>query len=282
MAFKVGEFRVIFDPQVGESEPWCMNDHCFIFGPDGLWHVFAITHPKPLDFFKDPGHNLLHATAPSLYGPWTKQKHAMTVDYDRYKEYLFWAPHVVKFSGGYRMFVCAGSKQHETYRIHSNTSQDLWNWERDPWNPLVEDGFDARDPMVIRDGSRWILYYTANSTPSGGYHVVKAMTSEDLEHWSSPEVVFTFPREGTFGGPTESPFVVQRNSGFYLFVCDGGTINVFRSPDPLHWDYSSHVGALEAHASEVVQDLDGSWHISHVGWEQGPLSLAPLTWLDEV
>jgi len=92
--------------------------------------------------------------------------------------------------------------------------------------------------------------------------------------------VFRHPKTGTFGGPTESPFVLRRGKSYYLFVCDGGTINVYLSTDPFHWDIKEHVGLIHAHASEIVRDLDGFWYISHAGWEQGGLSLARLIWHD--
>jgi beta-fructofuranosidase len=178
------------------------------------------------------------------------------------------------------MFVCVGNNQGHKYKIHVLTSKDLWHWERNAANPLLIDGFDARDPVVIHDGKKWILYYTATSTPEGGDHLVACVTSEDLLHWSNRRVVFTFPRKGTFGGPTESPFVVRRGDSYYLFVCDGGTINVFLSKDPFHWDYKNQVGTIYAHASEVVRDADGKWYISHAGWDRGGLSIAPLIWHD--
>jgi arabinan endo-1,5-alpha-L-arabinosidase len=61
---EAGKFTEVFDPQAGERDPWCINDHAIIRGPDGTWHVFGITHIiLPVDFFRDPGKNLLHATA---------------------------------------------------------------------------------------------------------------------------------------------------------------------------------------------------------------------------
>ena len=57
---EAGKFTEIFDPKAGERDPWCVNDHTFVRGPDGTWHVFAITHILPVDFFRDPGKNLLH------------------------------------------------------------------------------------------------------------------------------------------------------------------------------------------------------------------------------
>ena len=57
-----GEFTTFFTAE----EPWCVNDHTFIQGPDKTWHLFGITHPKPLSWEKDPGHQLAHATAKTL------------------------------------------------------------------------------------------------------------------------------------------------------------------------------------------------------------------------
>lgn len=71
-------FRRIFDPSLGESEPWYINDHCFIRAEDGLWHMFGITHEEPaapLDekFFS-------HATARDLWGPLRKLAPVMHAD----------------------------------------------------------------------------------------------------------------------------------------------------------------------------------------------------------
>jgi len=278
---EAGKFIEIFDPQAGERDPWCINDHTFVRGPDGTWHVFGITHILPVDFFRDPGKNLLHATAQRLtQAPWRKERFAVMADWAKHGEWLFWAPHVIRHNGLYHMFVCVGNSQGHQYKIHLLTSKDLWEWERSPANPLLTDGFDARDPMVLSAGGEWILYYTATSKPEGGNHVVAAVTSRDLLRWGNRRVVFTHPRTGTFGGPTESPFVLRRGASYYLFACDGGTINVFLSQDPFHWEIQNQVGTIHAHASEVVRDVDGQWYISHAGWERGGLSLAPLSWHD--
>jgi beta-fructofuranosidase len=178
------------------------------------------------------------------------------------------------------MFVCAGNDRGHRYKIHLLTSRDLWHWERSPSNPLLIDGFDARDPNVLPEGNRWILYYTATATPEGGNHIVASVSSQDLIHWGHRHVVLTHSQQGTFGGPTESPFVLRRGKSYYLFACDGGTINVYLSSNALHWEFNHQVGIIYAHASEIVRDTDGKWYISHAGWEHGGLSLAPLTWHD--
>ncbi|MEE3920308.1 hypothetical protein V2I01_25290 [Micromonospora sp. BRA006-A] len=72
---------------------------------------------------------------------------------------------------------------------------------------------------------------------------------------------------------------------WYLFVCCDGTdygaayrrTAVYRSRDPLRFDGAEKVTVLDAHAAEVV--VDGSnWYLTHAGWGQGGLWLAPLTW----
>ncbi|MGZ4718679.1 MAG: hypothetical protein ACXWB2_15150 [Acidimicrobiales bacterium] len=102
---------------------------------------------------------------------------------------------------------------------------------------------------------------------------------------------------GTFGGPTESPFVVERDGRWYLFIgpdwqrltatlAEDGRydpagylgIRVLASDDPLHSDLDGEVGFIASHASEVVTDTDGSTWISHCGWGQGGVFMAPLRW----
>jgi len=278
---QIGEFHPIYDPAVGEAEPWCINDHCFAKGPDGLWHLFAITHVKPFDFAKDPGRNLAHATARTLtQAGWTKQPFPLTIDPARYDEHLFWAPHIVKDGKTFHMFVCTGAASGHVYAIHHLTSEDLWHWTRLEVPPAVVDGFDARDPMVIRDGDRWLLYYTANDKPTGGHHIVACVQSHDLLSWTHRKVVFTHPQIGTFAGPTESPFVVRRGKLYYLFITDGGTVHVYRSHSATQWSPSEEVQSFAAHACEVVRDEQGHWFVSHVGWMNGGLSLASITWND--
>jgi hypothetical protein len=272
-----GEFKTFF----AAEEPWCVNDHTFVQGPDKSWHLFGITHPKPLDFFKDPGRRLAHATAQSLrQTPWLAQPPAVTADWEKYREYLLWAPYVIRRGDTYYMYVCVGDKDTHRYRIHLLTSPDLQTWTRSPDNPVLVDGFDARDPMVMQVGDQWVLYYAANTTPECGNHVVACVTSKDLVHWGNRRVAFTHPRAGSFGGPTESPFVVRRGDYYYLFVCDNEWTDVYLSPDPFHWEFGQKTARIRAHASEIVRDVDGQWYLSHAGWTEGPVRLAPLRWHD--
>ena len=272
---KVGPFTKIYDPSIGEKEAWYLNDHCFIRGRDGLWHVFGITHAEPAAPLDE--RFLAHATSPALLGePWQKQAHVMHADPSA-GETLVWAPHVIEHGGQYWMFYCAGGADHDRYRIHLAVSDDLWSWRRHEANPLVVDGFDARDPMVLRAENGWIMYYTGNSAPAGGHHVVYAVTSNDLAHWSGRREVFRHEKIGTYGGPTESPFVVRKGDTYFLFVCTNDPYSdtaVYASDDPFHWDAASQVGSFPAHAAEVVVCDDGKTFVSRAGWGAGGLYLA--------
>ena len=46
MKISAGEFKKIYDPSIGEAEPWYINDHTIVKGEDG-WHLFGITHAEP-------------------------------------------------------------------------------------------------------------------------------------------------------------------------------------------------------------------------------------------
>ncbi len=294
VAVSAGEFELLYDPSVGEAERWYINDHTIFCDHAGTWHLIGITHAEPMAPFDEL--HLAHATAPALHGPWTKQPHALSTGPAAGETHL-WAPHVIEADGQFWMFVCAGGATKETYRIHLATSPDGTAWTRHPENPLIVDGFEARDPMVLRVGDRWVLYYTATSEPSGGAHIVAAVTSDDLVHWRGRHVVYQHALSGTMAGPTESPFVVARDGRYYLFIGPDWaslleshertgrysnaayrTTTVLMSDDPLHFDDAGIVGTINAHAAEVIVDEAGATWISHCGWGQGGVYLAPLSW----
>lgn len=278
-----GEFIKIYDPSVDENEKWYINDHCFVRGQDGTWHMYGITRQEPA--IAEQEIHFAHATAKTLLQqPWNKQPFALDVATNApWNETHLWAPTMVFHDGLYYMYYCAGGKDRTQYKLNLVTSPDLKTWTRSPHNPMVVDGFDARDPFVVRIGSKWVMYYDATSKPEGGNHVVACVTSDDLLTWTNRQIVFTDPSRGRGAGNTESPFVVQRGDSYYLFIGPRGGYDgtdVFVSRDPFHWDIKNKVGHITAHAAEVVQDTDGKWYISRAGWGRGGLYLAPLIWKD--
>ena len=278
---RAGPFQRIYEPPARDRVPWYINDHCFIRADDGQWHMFGITQSEPAKPHAE--RFLAHATARELLGgQWKTEPDVLPAEAAAH-ETVIWAPHVVRHDGLYYLFYCGGGPS-DRHRIHLATSRDLFAWTRHPANPMVVDGYDARDPMVLRIGDVWVLYYTATASPTGGNHLVAAVTSRDLVHWSSRRVVFIHPESGTFGGPTESPFVVAHGGRFYLFVCENRPYNstaIYVSDDPFSWTIDSRVGRVPAHAAEVIAGTDGRWWISRAGWNQGGLYLAELFWPED-
>ncbi|WP_425397920.1 family 43 glycosylhydrolase [Aeoliella sp.] len=281
--FTVGEFTHIYDPSVREDEKWYINDHCIIRGPDKQWHMFGITREEPARP-QDEIH-FAHATAKTLLQqPWDKRQFALTVARgEPWWEAHLWAPHVVEHEGTYYMYYCAGGPDSQHYRINLATSTDLFNWKRHPENPMVVDGFDGRDPCVRREGDKWAMYYTGNRPVERGNHVVLKVTSDDLIHWGDKRVVFTHPKVGTFGGPTESPFVIERNGKQYLFVCTNTPYDntaVYESDNSDEWKPEDQIGDFPAHCAEVLK-VDDKWYVTRAGWGRGGLYIAELKWADE-
>lgn len=282
--FSVGKFKHIYDPSVEEEIPWYINDHCLVKGPDNLWHMFGITHAEPFNPLDET--NFAHATAKELtQQPWDKQPFALSVAREKpWREIHLWAPHVINHGDLFYMFYCVGGESHEKYRIYLATSKDLFEWERHNENPMVVDGYDARDPCVRREGDLWAMYYTANRPVAKGNHVVAKVTSRDLIHWSEPKIVFTSSLVGTFGGPTESPFVVSRRGKHYLFVCTNQPYDmtaIYESDSLDKWEEKDEIGKIGAHCAEVIELPDDKWYVTRAGWGRGGLFLAELEWLDK-
>lgn len=276
-----GRKRRLLDASPGPDDPWYINDHTLVRADDGTWHLFGIWHPEPAD----PAHErlFLHASTPRLPdGEWTIHDPVMHARVDE-GEMFVWAPHVIRHDGRYWMFFCSGSEDHARFRIDLATSEDLFTWDYHPSGPLFEDGFDARDPMVIRDEGRgrWLLYYTRTETPEGGHHEVAVRTSTDLVTWSAPSVAYRSAQIGTVGGPTESPFVVHAGDQWMLFVCESGVYDctlAYASTDPMRFTDDGAVAVeLDEHCAEIVQDEStGRTWITGGGWGRGGLTIRPL------
>jgi GH43 family beta-xylosidase len=281
-----GAYTRIYDPDVGGVN-WYVNDHSIIRDAAGTWHLFGITDTEPPHAGGEQSFG--HATAPSLTGPWTRQAPALTAS-PAYGETYLWAPHVIRDGSTYYMFYSGGGSDPNDTAINLATSTDLVTWTRRPQGPLFRDGHLARDPFITRVGTTWVMYYTATETPTGGANLVLYRTSTDLVTWSARRVAYRDPATLAMGHTTESPQVVAQGGWWYLFTGPRGTANaagnpsatVYRSRDPFHFNHADRVGHLRAHAPEVVQDTGGQWYVSHAGWGEEGVWLAPLTWAQNV
>jgi hypothetical protein len=265
------------------GDNWYFNDHTVVYDDTTKrWHLFGISHAMPPapEQERTFGHLVSDRLVPDDTHVWSKVSDAMTAAAD---ETYIWAPHVIRVGTLWYMFYAAGTGDPAAQQIRYATSPDLYTWTRK--GAILTDGWAARDPMVTRVNDQWVLYYTATTTPTGGNHIVAYKTSTDLVTWSARGTALDHPGTGSVGGPTESPFVVYRSGWWYLFVCCDGPYDgtrVYRSRDPLHFEYGDLAGTLSAHAAEVVVDTDGRWYATHAGWGEHGVFLAPLTWTSGV
>lgn len=260
VTLRPGAKRRLLDASPSAAEPWYINDHTLIQDEGGRWHAFGIWHPEPADPLGED--RFLHASARDLTGTtWTIHEPVLPARTPSGETHV-WAPHAIRHDGRYWMFYAGGTTDHAAYRMTLATSEDLFTWT--PHEPvLFEDGFDARDPMVIHDGWRWLLYYTRTSAPEGGFHEVAVRTSEDLLNWSEPRVAYRSTIRGTYGGPTESPFVVRVGQGWILFVCESTEYDrtlAYYSTDPLCFEDSGLLDVdLDEHCAEIIRNGPRTW-----------------------
>jgi sucrose-6-phosphate hydrolase SacC (GH32 family) len=191
------------------------------------------------------------------------------------------APFVVERDGVYHMFYGNGTA------VCQATSSDGIDFKR-RFNDagvtaIYSDGSATRDPMVLRDGDRWIAYTSAAREGRNGIY---ARTSNDLETWSEPTLVSEGGRAGHGPESAECPFVIYRPEVglYYLFrnqlYGENARNTVYASPDPMNFgvdDDRYFVTELPIAAPEIASykgetyivalrdTLDGI-HIAHLSW----------------
>lgn len=293
--FSFEEYNIL--PSFSNDPDWHINDHCFIESEEGTWHMYGIMYPDPGSGDMSYVNYFGHASADDMMDiPWIEEAPPF---YETLSEGdVLWAPHIVYHEGTYYMFYCGGGEV-DNFKICLRTSDNLVSWSAR--QILFQDGYQARDPMVlyVEEIEKWVMYYCATETPSGGNFVVLCKTSDDLVNWSGRQVVYRDLHTGTGYGPTESPFIVKRGDYYYLFIgprpYDHPTetlpnwehpgycgTDVFRSTSWNSWTNSDFVGWFDAHAPEIIQDSDGQWYASHCGVLLGGLYIRRMTWLDGI
>ncbi len=259
----------VFDTSPLPGGPHYVNDHTLIRAADGSWHLFGIFHEEPMG--PDTEDDFIHAVAmepdPAKWEEGTFQ--AATAPFtialraDRaIGETHIWAPHVLAVDGRYVMIYQGGGHDSDRASMRLAESDDLYRWTRVSDVPLFEDICVARDPMLTRRDNAWVLYYTRCDSTSRRLSGVAYRLSRNLVHWSEPRMVLTLEDTPAMGnsGYTESPFVFERGSYYYLsftaYPVSWDATMVYRSPAPFAFPNAAFT-RLRAHAGEWLTSADG-------------------------
>ncbi len=288
-----GEYVHIYDPQgdvfsgpdtidlrAGKYYPlWQPNDHCFVKGPDRIWHAFGITHPASL-----PGQRRhqgeyvsFHAVSSSetfeksfVHHGWIDKPKVLPPAQRPGESINNHAPTIVRHDNIFKMI-------YGPVPFRMAVSEDLYRWT--PRGPINISEKSGRDPSLFVWENTYYLVYCAGN-------VVKGATSKNLVDWSTPVEVY---KGEVASYQCESPTLIRHNDTFYLFWCLWDTANkngngydersfVVRSHKPLDFRGQPVVTEIQAHAPEIFQDEKQQWYISSAQYPVRGISVARLSW----
>jgi hypothetical protein len=198
------------------------------------------------------------------------------------------APFVLKIDGKYRMFYTSGgrafvalSEDGKTFSRHQTMPGRFGLFDRFAAGEDKVIGGGGRDIMILRDGGRWIAYYTANPDDIGR---VYARSSNDLRTWEDARVVNWGGEGGTNFYSAECPWVyrLQGTPWYFLFRTqlykNTPMTRVYRSADPFDFglnDDRGLVARLPIAAPELLE-YRGGLHIACLMPDLKGLRTAPI------
>jgi hypothetical protein len=267
-----------------------VNDHALLRLRDGRWILTGIFHREPYAP-RDERAFLLAAAPPSEPSGWYEAGSAPAFSLSPGRTALraaadepwIWAPHLAQDDdGSVVMIYHAGATDPDRASFHLARSRDGLTFTREG-ETLFEDICVARDPMLLRLGPGWIVYYTRCASSGSRASGVAYRLSPDLLHWSPPAMALVLPSAHSDSGHTESPFVFHRKGWFYLAVTSypvaWDATFVYRSRSPFSFP-PEPVARLAAHAAEWVADGDdfesGRLFFTHAGPGQGGVWMGEL------
>lgn len=306
-----GDFPLVYEPDPENPNTWFVNDHCLIQGKDGKIHFFGIENPYPatkevrelvnseMEFGDRPfiitlwrmmhrhlytdwsgkkittHYRVGHAIADNIWGPWTRCEGAL----DGKKENKgYGSPFVVEFKNQYWMLLPS-----ETGLA---LSDDLMNWNPIAANTSCNDlGNGHRDPCVVQLENGTFLQYYAGSDPQNR-QVVNVARSEDLQTWEriDPCLVRDIP-EASWSGMLESPYVLDYNGLYYLFVGFSHRhyyeTFVVASDNPYHFEMNNLVTTIFSHAPEFIK-IKGVTYMSSCGIEDPQALNHSGLWISQI
>jgi hypothetical protein len=145
-------------------------------------------------------------------------------------------------------------------------------------------GNHTRDPMVIKIGSLYYIYYT---TSPNGHGFDFARTSKDLLHWTEPIKVAYGGSQGNGGSSAECPFVYyHKASGYYYllrnqFYGQNAQFSVYRSKDPLDFgqDNDRYLVETMPYAAPEIVDFEGQTYLAALLPNLKGIEVTKLKWV---
>lgn len=198
------------------------------------------------------------------------------------------APFVLRIDGKYWMFYTSGgrafaalSEDGKTFARHQLEPGRFGVFDRFSTGEDKVIGGGGRDIMLLRDGGRWIAYYTANPDDIGR---VYARASADLRNWGDARIVGWGGESGTNFYSAECPFVYRPPGSPWYFLFrtqlykSTPMTRVYRSTDPFDFGQGNDkylVARLPVAAPELFE-YRGRLHIACLMPDLKGLRTAPL------
>ena len=261
---------------------WLVNDFSVMKEGDG-WHMVGITHPKPADFngpfdsgkdVHEAEYQLFHASAVGesfarifSENSFSDREKILYPSERKGEQNEIWAPHLMKLDDKNAVLYSPGV-------MRLAKSEDFENWESRVLfaggNPV------ARDPYVYSENGIHYVVYTEGAE-------LKYRTTADFVTFSEEKILLG---DKFSGAQLESPFLLEKDGMYYLFVCiwDGKNGDydertfVYASETIDGFDSGAPVTMLRAHAPEIVKDTDGVYYILSVFYPENGISAAKLAW----
>ncbi len=259
-------YRLIDDPDHH------LNDFCVFQAADGQWHALGIMGTGTWQSER----SLFHWTGVDLRSPFVMRSPILQETPARPAAPQKHAPFVVCRDGIYHLF----------YRRPPGTILHLQSAHPDEWIGLGETVFaenDARDVCIVSVDNVYHMYY-CQLAPVDGLErsCILLRRSRDLINWEDATIVHVDTARPATHSYLESPFVVQRPEGFYLFIRHrrqgDGTLTVVlcsQRPDRFPSGREQWFAALpDVHAPEIVID-DGRYYLFRVSGARHASPTAP-------
>lgn len=259
-----------------------LQDFCLFKALDQTWHAFGIfgngSIESEISFF--------HNSSSSLYGEYKKHNLILTnteTGNTQNRAPHKYAPFVMEKDGVYFLFYTRPNGTNMYVK-----SPDLYEWSNKP-EIIFEQG-NARDMCIQKIQDFYYCYYcdtyVSNGKKCGAVFLRK---SKDLERWGASILVHNSNVEDML---IESPFVIEHENIFYLFVCNRTVerkrkqcvnyIYCSESPESFKSGFENYNFEMkDVFAVEIVKKQD-EFHIAKVSGKYDRVAYAPPQggWID--